>query len=273
MTAQAAEAASKVCSKCGERKPLEEFDRERKVSDGRRSYCKACRRRRALEQRQELEAGRRDLPYAAKVCKQCGELKPLAEFYRCSNCPDGHQAHCKACSHLRGARRRQDPEAREHDRIHKRLYNQANRERHAKNARYWRVANVERVREYGRQQRARLRTERPEEHRRRGRRATLTSHGMTPEQYDAMLAAQGGVCAACGRPPNGKALAIDHDHAHDPYHRPGQKSCPQCWRGLLHDACNQAVGLLADDPERAEALATYLRRHQATVLALRRGAG
>ncbi len=36
---------------------------------------------------------------------------------------------------------------------------------------------------------------------------------LTEAEYEAMLEAQGGVCALCGRPPTAKqALAPDHDH-------------------------------------------------------------
>lgn len=36
--------------------------------------------------------------------------------------------------------------------------------------------------------------------------------GITPEQYDKMLARQGGGCAICGRPPKKNRLAVEHDH-------------------------------------------------------------
>lgn len=36
---------------------------------------------------------------------------------------------------------------------------------------------------------------------------------ITPEEYDQILAYQGGVCAICKKPPKpGKRLAVDHDH-------------------------------------------------------------
>jgi hypothetical protein len=36
---------------------------------------------------------------------------------------------------------------------------------------------------------------------------------ITPDEYDQILAYQGGVCAICKKPPKpGKRLAVDHDH-------------------------------------------------------------
>ena len=46
------------------------------------------------------------------------------------------------------------------------------------------------------------------------RRVRLEAHfNITPEEYDAILAQQGGVCAVCKKPPKpGKRLAVDHNH-------------------------------------------------------------
>lgn len=38
------------------------------------------------------------------------------------------------------------------------------------------------------------------------------AYGLTPEQYDDMLRAQGGVCAICKKPPKGNRLHVDHCH-------------------------------------------------------------
>lgn len=69
--------------------------------------------------------------------------------------------------------------------------------------------------------------------------------GITVEDYDRMLEAQGGGCAICGATAedNGRALAIDHDHACCPGSgaRVGEV-CGQCVRGLLCSPCNIAVG-------------------------------
>lgn len=77
-------------------------------------------------------------------------------------------------------------------------------------------------------------------------------YGLTREAYDAILDEQGGVCAICLEP--GDTWHVDHDHSCCP----GQKSCGNCVRGLLHLQCNTALGLLKDDPERLRRAASYL---------------
>ena len=54
-------------------------------------------------------------------------------------------------------------------------------------------------------------------------------YGITPEQYDAMFQAQGGVCKICGSPPDKKALAVDHNHT------------TKKVRGLLCGRCNRIL--------------------------------
>lgn len=59
-----------------------------------------------------------------------------------------------------------------------------------------------------------------------------TKFGLTLEQYDAMLARQGGRCAICRKPPRRINLAVDHDHK--------KKGRPiDAVRGLLCTFCNK----------------------------------
>lgn len=88
-----------------------------------------------------------------------------------------------------------------------------------------------------------------------GRRGVYKRYNITVEQYDAMLAAQGGVCAVCRQECSRGHLAVDHDHACCP----GMTSCGKCVRGLLCRSCNQALGHMKDDADRLEAAAAYLR--------------
>jgi Recombination endonuclease VII len=74
-------------------------------------------------------------------------------------------------------------------------------------------------------------------------------YGLGLEQYRQILAVQDGVCAVCHRPPAGlrSRLDVDHDHV------TGEV------RGLLCSPCNRALALVGDDPDRLEALITYLK--------------
>lgn len=80
------------------------------------------------------------------------------------------------------------------------------------------------------------------------RRTHLARYGITPGQYDEMLAAQNGVCRLCERPcPSGKRLAVDHDHD------------TGVVRGLLCFPCNSAMAVVDANPGWIEAVQEYLR--------------
>ena len=74
--------------------------------------------------------------------------------------------------------------------------------------------------------------------------------GMTIEQYDEMLAAQGGGCFICGRPPREDiSLHVDHDHA------------TGAIRGILCFRCNNALADFHEDVALLTKAAAYLDRH------------
>lgn len=80
-------------------------------------------------------------------------------------------------------------------------------------------------------------------------------HGLTAGQYWAMFEAQGGVCAICRKPQEGRAsLPVDHDHAccDRPF------SCGRCVRALLCHRCNAGLGHFNDDPELLRVAIGYL---------------
>lgn len=81
------------------------------------------------------------------------------------------------------------------------------------------------------------------------RRATELKHkfGITVEQYNKMLAAQGGTCAICASTPGLRRLAVDHDHE------------TGIVRGLLCGPCNRALGMFRDDPALLAAAIRYLQ--------------
>jgi len=83
------------------------------------------------------------------------------------------------------------------------------------------------------------------------------NYQLTQEQYDVLLAAQGGHCGLCpATEAGGKGgWHVDHDHACCP----GKRSCGECTRGLLCHRCNMLLGHAEDSVERLEAAIGYLR--------------
>lgn len=74
--------------------------------------------------------------------------------------------------------------------------------------------------------------------------------GMSVEEYDKKLDAQGGGCKICGlKCVSGKRLAVDHDHKTEKI------------RDLLCNNCNAGLGKFQDNPELLILAAGYLRAH------------
>jgi len=70
---------------------------------------------------------------------------------------------------------------------------------------------------------------------------------VTPGQYENMLAAQGGVCKICERPPKPEQrLVVDHDHETDVV------------RGLLCVTCNAGIGSLYQNVDWTRRAIEYL---------------
>jgi hypothetical protein len=172
----------------------------------------------AALQEGELEGLRNIASRTHKRCRKCDTTKPLDDFYHHNKALDGHQSICKPCSKETCA-----------------VYLEENR-----------AAQNER----SRRNQQRLRDEDPTYTVRAKLRNTF---GMTLEQYEAKLAAQGGVCAVCGTEPGKMRLAVDHDRGCCP----GEKSCGKCIRDLLCGGCNNGSGL-ADDSFLLRRKADYL---------------
>jgi hypothetical protein len=84
------------------------------------------------------------------------------------------------------------------------------------------------------------------------RRAMLKkTYGLSVEQFEAMLASQGNVCALCAEPFGiGKwhGPHVDHDHGTGKV------------RGILHGRCNTGLGHFKDSPQLLYAACFYLQR-------------
>src|SRR5262245_61146757 len=157
----------------------------------------------------------------------------------------------------RSEQRAQDPDYRANDNARQRAYYQANKQKYKesnkayydahkeeinkRNSAYYQ-ANKETISEQARASRqARKHANDPSlrsgELRRR--------YGLSPAEYDALLAEQGGACAICRKRPKGR-LCVDHCHLTGTV------------RGLLCRKCNTALGYLKDDQASLVAALAYL---------------
>jgi hypothetical protein len=157
-----------------------------------------------------------------RTCNTCGETKDIEEFYT-------GEWLCKACSKTRTVQYKRDhPEYnREQIKLYRQRYPEkvkqlraAEGKRNINTRRTWRLKAV---------------------------------YNLTPEQFDAMLAAQGGCCAICrAAEPGGRRVGtwcVDHDHE------------TGAVRGLLCARCNRALGLFGDNVEVLRSAIAYLKRH------------
>lgn len=153
-----------------------------------------------------------------KLCTKCLRVKPLSEFHRNRSRPNGYHEQCKQCRNVDG-----------------RAYRAANGEKYNARARGYYARNYSR-------ERSRATPEQARDSRLR------RTYGITLDDYDEMLMAQGSGCAICGKAPdkNGRRLCVDHNH------NTGRV------RGLLCDGCNKALGNLQDSPELCRLAAQYL---------------
>lgn len=158
-----------------------------------------------------------------KRCTKCGQEKLHSAFYANAAGKDGLRADCKVCVAARRKAWYAENRQREIERV--KSWQEANKDRYNEKQRRYREANKDRMRDgYLRR-----------------------TFGITLADYGRMLGDQNGGCAICGSPePEGSSLHVDHDHD------TGQV------RALLCFQCNNALGLLEEDPERIATLLEYL---------------
>lgn len=156
--------------------------------------------------------------HATSRCPQCGETKPLATgFNRDRSRVNGHARLCKECRKANWKicnRAHWPPEKLESYRARQKVYQQAYRNGQGKG---YQIAHT---------------------------------YNITLDQYDWMLAVQGGVCAICGKDEPGfgkKRFSVDHDHQ------------TGLIRGLLCGACNTGIGYLGEDIGRLQRAIAYLK--------------
>jgi hypothetical protein len=107
------------------------------------------------------------------------------------------------------------------------------------NTERWKSQNYDRIKASAR---ARSIKQTPEYRRAR----LLANYGMTIDDYNSLLARQGGGCAVCHKPPSKRSLHVDHCHE------------TGVVRGLLCFRCNYGMSYFSEQPERLRQAADYL---------------
>lgn len=215
----------KVCPRCETYRSWGAFNALKSGRDGHQTYCRSCEsdmQRTAAEHQKVARAARyaeKLARYAnektTKLCRKCGLAKPQLEFYAHRGTKDGRANYCRACS-------REDARRRRAGRLEEIRRDSARR--HADPAFRARAA-------------------------RQQKRMWLLKYGLTPEDYDRILAEQGGACAICrtpGKTFEDRNLSVDHDHE------------TGLVRGLLCGACNWGLGHFKDDVSRLRNAMQYL---------------
>jgi hypothetical protein len=159
-----------------------------------------------------VDAMQWDSPDALRACNVCGVAQPMTNYARARG-NGGRPSRRGACKTCRSAYTAQ-----------------------------WNAENRERVRVKANARRAQNPNSVRISH-------LKSAYGLSPAEYDEMLAKQGGGCAICHEAcPTGRQLAVDHDHT------TGRV------RGLLCTRCNIGLGTFLDTVSRLESAIQYLAR-------------
>lgn len=167
-----------------------------------------------------------------KTCSRCKESKPTTCFHARNGAADKLQGSCKECAAKAF-----------------KAYRLSNK---GKFALYRYNARPE-VKAMRADLQRKYKAEAPERVAARKRKAHLKKEfGITPSVYDAMLAAQNGVCAICGTntpSPHRVNFYVDHCHTTGKI------------RGLLCGSCNTGLGHFKDNPDLLTTAISYLEKH------------
>lgn len=228
---------SKVCGRCRRRKNDSNFHRQSSSPDGLQAWCREC----MLEaKRLRRQRTRQPVPLTGpdeKWCRSCVTIKPRTAFGPQAATSDGLQVYCKACFASR-YRRRRDAEGL--------LSRPAEIPVDHKFCRSCR--QVLPLSDWARRQKSTdgydSRCRSCATARNRAYHIART-YGMTVEEVDALVEAQGGACAICQV---ADAIHIDHDHT------TGRV------RGVLCFRCNAALGQFDEQPSYLLRAVSYLGR-------------
>lgn len=204
----------KKCALCKQEKPFEAFAIAKKAKTGRHPYCKECasEKMRAAYKLRGKQSWMND-----KICRWCNTLKPRADFPRTLAGKIGPR--CNSCV--------------EDVRVH-----ESNGERRCNICREWLpedrfYPSKLKFPHIACQDCTRAQMTQPDYKVRRREFMLMKEYGITGEQYDELVAKQGGSCPICLKPlPPNRGGYVDHVHGGE--HK-GKI------RAILHGICNRFV--------------------------------
>lgn len=201
-----------------------------------------------------------------KVCRDCGETKPITEFYKSRLNAGGYAPRCKPCYMKQQAGYRKKPPRQATPEGTKRCWScktikpdaafSKNADFHDGLNRTCRECNNARASAYHKKNRQHLNARQmgryysdPDRYADYSLKKTL---GLPVGTYAIMLAEQGGICAICGSAePGGRVKRFHVDHCH----------ATGRIRSLLCTNCNNGLGRFLDKPDLLRAAADYVEKH------------
>lgn len=163
-----------------------------------------------------------------KTCSRCKQIKPLTGFYKNRTTKDGYAYECKKCKDSRPNTYWKTEKARAADR---------ERYKRRTGTPEGKAALLEANRRYKQSERGKLAA---------WARHITKNYSIDAEAYFEMLNKQGCGCAICGTKPAERRMHVDHSHS------------TKAVRGILCSKCNQAIGLLNENPQLFDKAKQYL---------------
>ena len=204
----------KTCPKCRITKRASDFSKRARNKDGIGDYCKECDSRNNKAVRERNKARPVIIVPEFKTCPECKTEKTSSKFSKVDSNKDGLQNRCKECNAKDLKKYRKKNKARENVVIPAFKYCPGCKLEKPSSYFYKINGNKDGLQSWCKECALVHDRER--------------KYGITPEQFNAMLLAQGGACAICKWIPGPEEYGLDTDHIHG----------TDIVRGLLHRRCN-----------------------------------
>lgn len=204
----------KNCNKCKETKELSAFGSDKRNSDGLQGICNICKMEDKQLRRDNRVKNKEYRLITEKTCNKCATLKSIDQFFKDKAMSDGHSSICKACKKETVYKWRQE---------NRLVYNALAVKWRDKNPDKQHATDIKR------------------------------NYGLSIEDYNKMLMAQGMQCALC-------------DTQHDPSKKRGRLYVDHCHttgkvRALLCSAHNSMLGYAEDQIDTLQKAIDYLKKH------------